>query len=224
MKRGPTLLVIVCILLLIPGFILGARNKPTHLLWNMPFGLEKDSFLARLEDNTNEFIVIHDENNENIIAFLIKGEDRLHFMEYPVDVAFLFSSGLYSEAQILFRYDQAYIDELESQAGVSGERADMHLQKTLRVYFDLLAAMNAQHRASGEPFILSENDTEKLAIPRQSNETDREEIARLLESKKTASLSVQYDNISVVIDKSVSIIGEKQSPMYFIYMCYEGDM
>lgn len=223
MKRGLSLFVILCILLMIPGIILGARDEPFHLFWNMPFGLKTESFLARLPENPYEFFEARDEGKENVTELLSSRESDIHVMEYPADVAFFFASGLYSEARVTFRHDEAYIETLQNPGGVSEEEAGAHLQKTLAAYFDLLDKMNALYPNGDGQFILFENEAGERIIPMRGSAEDMEEIAGLMVSVRTASLSVYYGNISLSIDKSVSFAGERQSPMYAVYMRYEGD-
>ena len=231
MKRGPALLAILCILLIIPGIIVGAKYTPFHLLWNIPFGLKTEGCLARLRESPYAFIEAPSE--ANAVALLSAAESGVQFMEYPADVALLFTSGLYSEACVLLRHDEAYLDALQTPAGVSEKEAGAHLRKSLQTYFDLLDQLNVQYPNESGPFVFSEtlNAAGEPALPMKgagaemilNSDLDMEEIAELMQSAKTASLSVQYGNISVVMEKSVSVRGTKQSPLYTVSMRYEGD-
>ena len=223
MKRGPTLLIILCVLLIIPSIILGARDKPFHLFWNLPFGLKIENCLSRLRGKPYEFVEVPTEREGGALALLSAREPDVYFMGYPVDVALLFTSSLYNEACVMFRYDEAVIDALESTEGVSEEEAGAHLEKTLRTYFDLLDQLNAGYPLQGGPFILTAYEGEERVIPMRGAEEDREEIADWMRSIQTGSLSVQYGKLSVAIDKSVSVSGEKQFPFYSVSMRYEGD-
>jgi len=222
MKRGSTLLIILCIALIIPGIILGARDRPFHLFWNMPFGLKMENCLARLHNESPyEFVEVPNEEDENTTALLSSRRSDIYHMDYPVDVALIFTSGLYNEACIVFRHDEAYIDAIQSPDGVLAESSEAHLQKTLSTYFDLLKKINAQYRNTVMQPVIATDQVNEKTIPIWGTEAEMAEIAELMQSVKTASLSVGYDNISLSIDKS--IMGEDQMPVYTIYMTYEGD-
>lgn len=223
MKRRTLLLIITCIALIVTSIALAARGTPFHLLWEIPFGLKMENCLVKLQQEMPyEFIEVPNEADDNITALLSSRNAPIYYMDYPVDVAFIFASDRYSEACISFRHDEEYIDmthDLDDVLDILEERAKTHWQKSLDTFFEVLQKMETEYHSDGS-LIFAADEGAGQSIPLLSGEADKEDISRLMQSAQVASLSIAYDNISISLDKSLA---NGELPLYTIYMIYEGD-
>jgi len=223
MKRKPTLLIILCILILLSGIIIGARDKPIYLLWDMPFGLKIENCLALLQQNGYAFAETRNKKDENVLMLLSAKDADISYLSHPVDVTLLFSAGRYCKADILFRQSEAYSDAVIYPGGAPLEDAPAQLTNALFLYVDLLEQMEAQHPKRGGQLLLFERGKEVQVLPMRSDSINGNQVAALMQSTMDAQLTVQYDNISVVLEKNAGVPGETCRPMYTVLIRYEGD-
>lgn len=220
MKRGAALLLIICFVLILPGIILGAKDKPFHLFWDMPFGLKVEDCLERVkQEQALSLTKIKSEDGVHM-ALVSSRKQNIEYFSYPVDIALNFVSRIYTGASVYFRFDEAYIatplDEF------TNEQMDAHLQKSIDVFTSLLQDVKATYgNSDGKLTVTNNNSQETFDFPMNNTTPDTDALRQLLSSSEDAILSVAFNNVSLNIQRDP--LCNESKIEYMIHLYYQGD-
>lgn len=220
MKRGTALAIIICIVLIFPGIILGARDKPFYLFWDIPFGLKVEECQLRLKKERQlEFTKINGVDSDQM-ALISSRKQNIEYMEYPVDIALIFLSRIYSATSISFHNDLEYVSNLGVET--TADQVEAHLQKSVDTYVDLLVKMKSQYgNLDSKLIVVTSGSTEELDFPMRGDRPDAEALRAMLDTEDNMILSVAFSNMALSVQKSTD--EDSLKPACMIYLNYQGD-
>lgn len=220
MKRGAALLLIICTVLVIPGIILGARDKPFYLFWEMPFGLKVEDCLERVKREQQVDLKKVKSDDENYMALASTRKQSIQFFGYPVDIALVCLSRIYTEANVFFRFDEAYINTPVEE--ITEEHIATHTQKSVETFFALLDDMKAAYGDfDGKLTVKTDGLPEEKDFPMSGDVPDANTFLQLLTSNEDATLSVSFNNVYLDIQKDPFPMNDKTE--YVILLRFLGD-